>query len=907
MNTGKVRIFYPADPAGVVPGGIDTFIRGIIKWAPTELEFSLVGMSTDVRARPVGRWTRCKVGQREFDFFPVVSVSNAGGRGLFPLSLRFTAGAQRFRSRLLDDFDVFDFHRPEPSLLYLNDPRPKNAFWHQDPKTIEGAGSDNLWRRMPAGYAKLESRAVSQLASAWCVRESGVQTLRERYPALAERVNFLPTWVDAEVFAPASDALRADNRMALAQELGISPQSAWIMFVGRLDTQKNPALLLESFIKVCRRGRDAQLLLVGDGVLKRDLQRQAKAAGMADRVHFLGLLPQSRIATWLQAVDLFALSSAYEGMPMALLEAMGCGTPAVVTDVGEVRRVIKSGSNGMIAGSHDAQAFAQAMGLALDNAAGWRDAAVQAVKAFSPAQVLAPVYRSYLKLAAAAQQVQEAVTAQDLESGQTRTRHPVMGVPIDVLRGSSAVGRMMRWARAFESRTVCFANVHSTVLASRNKSHMLSLRSADLVVPDGAPVAWTLRRLGHPRQDRVDGPGTMWRLCAAAREHGVRIGLFGATQETLDALQATMSRRFPGLQISYAYAPPFRELSEAEDEQVCADIQAAGVGLLYVGLGCPKQERWLAQHRGRIPAVMLGLGAAFDFHAGKVSRAPRWMRSYGLEWLHRLSAEPGRLWWRYLSSNTAFLWATLRSGALLGGAGRSAERAARAEPAPAATVVPSIFVETRLAPEGDTGGPMSSPLQQRAIADLVARIDAQAPGRRSRIIGFVSSKSGEGTSTVARAFAQSNAEAMGRNVLLLSTAAPAGSRPSVIDAVRDGERMGDAFDKQSYGYTEAALGVRADGKRSASWNLVASSELWRALRESFELVVVDIESAESSDAALKISPLCDGVVVVVEAARTRAPVVSQLLQNLDAVRARVLGTVLNKRRFHLPARLYRWL
>jgi exopolysaccharide biosynthesis WecB/TagA/CpsF family protein len=907
MSTGKVRIFYPADPAGVVPGGIDTFIRGIIKWAPPELEFSLVGMSTDTKARPVGRWTRCKIGQREFDFFPVVAVSNAGGRGLLPLSLRFTVGAKRFNAKLCDDFDVFDFHRPEPSLLYLSDPRPKNAYWHQDPQTIAGVGSDNLWRRLPAGYARLEARAVSQFASAWCVRESGVKTLRERYPALGDQINFLPTWVDAEVFSPAPAQARASTRIALAQELGISLHSSWIIFVGRLDTQKNPALLLQSFIKVCRRGRDAVLLLVGDGVLKRDLQRQAKAAGVADRVHFLGLMPQPRIAKWLQAADLFALSSAYEGMPMALLEAMGCGTPAVVTDVGEVRRVVNSGNNGMVAGSHDAQAFAQAMGLALDNAAGWRDAAVQAVRTFSPAQVLAPVYCNYLKLVAEAQRLQQTVLAQDQQAGHSRTRQEVMGVPIDVLRGSSAIGRIMRWARAFESRTVCFANVHSTVLASRDKSHMLSLRSADLVVPDGAPVAWTLRRLGHAQQDRVDGPGTMWRLCAAAREHGVRIGLLGATPETLEALQATMSKRFPGVQIAYAYSPPFRQLSEAEGERICADVQAARVGLLYVGLGCPKQERWLAQHRDRIPAVMLGLGAAFDFHAGMVTRAPRWMRRYGLEWLHRLSAEPGRLWWRYLSSNSAFLWATLHNGALLGGTRRTAARAAKVQLAPPATVVSSVFVETRLTPEGDTGGPMSSPMQQRAIADLVARIDAQAPGRRSRIIGFLASKKGEGTSTVARAFAQSNAEAMGRNVLLLSTGVPSSDRPSVIDAVRDGQRIGDAFDKKSYSYTEASLGVRTDGKPSASWNLVASSELWRALRESFELVVVDIESAESSDAALKVAPLCDGVVVVVEAAKTRAPVVGQLLQNLNLVRARVLGTVLNKRRFHLPARLYRWL
>ena len=202
---------------------------------------------------------------------------------------------------------------------------------------------------------------------------------------------------------------------------------------------------------------------------------------------------------------------------------------------------------------------------------------------------------------------------------------------------------------------------------------------------------------------------------------------------------------------------------------------------------------------------------------------------------------------------------------------------------------------------------MSAPAQQRSIADLVARIDAELPARGSRIIGFLASHRGEGTSTLAQAFARSHAEAMGRSVLLLSTALPVGGRPSVIDAVRDGQRLHTAMDKVGMGLTEAALGIGNDGRRNAAWSLVASAELWRALRESFELIVVDIKSADASEAAFKVSPLCDGVVVVLEAARTRAPVVTQLLHNLQSVHARVLGTVLNKRRFHLPSKLYRWL
>ena len=402
MKPGRVRIFYPADPSGVVAGGIDTFIRGIVKWAPPALEFSLVGMTTDPAARPVGRWSTCHAGTKPYSFYPVVVAAAPGTRGRLPLSMRYAFGAWRHGRAVRSGFDVFDFHRPEPSLLYLADQRPKNAYFHQDPKTISTTASDNLWRRLPAGYERIEARAVEALSSAWCVRESGVQTLRSRYPALGERIRFLPTWVDAEVFHPAPPPGREALREALGPDLGADPKCRWIVFVGRLDTQKNPSLLLEAFARIRRGGADATLLLVGDGVLRKDLQRQAQDAGIADRVRLLGLQPQARIARLLQAADLFALSSAYEGMPMALLEALGCGTPAISTDVGEVQRVVQTGVNGVVVGSHAAEDFAAGLNLALQSAAGWRQAALQAVASYQPAQVLAPVYARYAELAAAA-------------------------------------------------------------------------------------------------------------------------------------------------------------------------------------------------------------------------------------------------------------------------------------------------------------------------------------------------------------------------------------------------------------------------------------------------------------------------------------------------------------------------
>lgn len=651
MSMVHVRIFYPADPVGVVPGGIDTFIRGIIKSAPPDVVISLVGMSTDPVRRPPGVWTTCHVGHRAFAFFPVVVVDDAGQRGRVPLSVRFMAGVWRHGEALQDGFDVFDFHRIEPLFQYESDPRPKNVFFHQDPGYLRLQASDNLWRRMPAVYEKLEARAMRSVASAWCVRESGVKVLCERYPTLSRQTRFVPTWVDTDVFSPVSDAARLSLRAQLADRLGLDLSASWVISVGRLDTQKNPQRLLQAVTQLHAQGRPLHWLVVGDGVLQSELSQAVVQRGLSRQVRFMGLLPPTEIAQWLCAADVFALSSAYEGMPMALLEALGCGLPAVVTDVGEVRRVVLPGRNGAIASDQSDEAFTQALREGLDHAAQWRGApACDAVAEFQPDRVLAPVYDNYRTLALAAQS----------ESGlldplRPLPHHHVIGVRVHSLTRQEAMARMLDWAQRRESRSVCFCNAHSAVLASSDPEHQRALAEADLVAPDGAPIAWTMSlKRGRPQQ-RVDGPGTMLQLCQLAAEQGVRIGLLGSTPEVLKLLVARLQGDHPALQVAYVCSPPFRALSPAEEQALCDDIAAAGVGLLFVGLGCPKQETWMRRHRGRVPAVMLGVGAAFDFHAGTMPRAPSLMRGMGLEWLHRLASEPRRLWWRYLSYNTVFV------------------------------------------------------------------------------------------------------------------------------------------------------------------------------------------------------------------------------------------------------------
>lgn len=214
--------------------------------------------------------------------------------------------------------------------------------------------------------------------------------------------------------------------------------------------------------------------------------------------------------------------------------------------------------------------------------------------------------------------------------------------------------RLLTWAQARESRYVAICNVHVVVSASRDAVYREVINGSDMATPDGAPVAWMLRRLGFAGQSRISGPDLMWALCERAAQENLPIYCYGSTDATLGLLEARLRAAFPDLHTTME-SPPFRALTAEEDAATVERINASGAGIVFVGLGCPKQERWMAEHRGRINAVMIGVGAAFDFHAGTVRRAPAWMRDNGLEWLHRLASEPGRLWKRYLVTNTLFI------------------------------------------------------------------------------------------------------------------------------------------------------------------------------------------------------------------------------------------------------------
>jgi N-acetylglucosaminyldiphosphoundecaprenol N-acetyl-beta-D-mannosaminyltransferase len=233
----------------------------------------------------------------------------------------------------------------------------------------------------------------------------------------------------------------------------------------------------------------------------------------------------------------------------------------------------------------------------------------------------------------------------------------ILGTPITITDHGRAAARILGWVRARESRYVCVRDVHGIMLAQRDSGLMAIHQAADMILPDGMPLVHVARWRGHQSIRRVSGPDFVETLADLGRAEGVRHYFYGGRPGIAGKMAAALAARYPGLIVAGASAPPFGEVSEDIRLTEMVTIMATAPDIVWVGLGTPKQERWMRRHRGELAGVtLIGVGAAFDFHAGAVKRAPLWMQRATLEWLHRLLSEPRRLWRRYLVLAPQFVW-----------------------------------------------------------------------------------------------------------------------------------------------------------------------------------------------------------------------------------------------------------
>ena len=243
-------------------------------------------------------------------------------------------------------------------------------------------------------------------------------------------------------------------------------------------------------------------------------------------------------------------------------------------------------------------------------------------------------------------------------------------IPSCSILGVNIAAIDMRWLLDFLNENIgelsgdyiCVSNVHTTVTAYEDEEYCKVQNGGILAIPDGGPLSSVGQKRGFKNMQRTTGPTLMEEVFKISASKGYRHYFYGSTDETLEKLYAVLTEKYPGIQIVGMYSPPFRPMTEDEDKSIIERINETKPDFVWVGLGAPRQEKWMAAHQGQINGLMIGVGAGFDYHAGNIQRAPEWMQKNNLEWVYRLLQDPKRLFKRYLYTNTKFIWTAIVRG-----------------------------------------------------------------------------------------------------------------------------------------------------------------------------------------------------------------------------------------------------
>lgn len=392
MRKPVLTIFYQFNPWYSSIGGIQTVIRSFVKYSPPEFEVRLVGTENDP-SQPVGVWRDSELAGKAIRFMPLFRLRNDNVRSLVPTSVKYTAS---LLGRCLAS-DFMHFHRLEPTLATINWAGEKTLFIHNDiQKQVATAGKKDaiLWQRFPAAYFAIEHLLINQFDQILSCNTESLQHYRQRYPKIAERVSYIKNTVDNEIFYPLTWDEREQGRRGLAQRMGLAEDTRFVLFAGRLHAQKDPLLLLYAFAAL--NDPKAHLLIVGDGNLREDLQSKIYMFGLSKQVTLLGSKTQAELAQLLRVANVFVLTSAYEGLPVAVLEALACGTPIVTTRCGETPNLL-SAKSGVVCQERTREAVAAALSRVLQLKSDYPiEACVQAAEPYSARSVVGAVYSDML-------------------------------------------------------------------------------------------------------------------------------------------------------------------------------------------------------------------------------------------------------------------------------------------------------------------------------------------------------------------------------------------------------------------------------------------------------------------------------------------------------------------------------
>lgn len=540
----------------------------------------------------------------------------------------------------------------------------------------------------PAGILYRDGRACEECigkATSWpgiahsCYRESRSQT--SILAAMRLFHSELGTWKEAVNAYVAPSRFARDKliqgglpaKKILVKPHFVSPDpgcravnDGYAAFAGRLSEEKGLRTLLKAWALARAR---IPLRIIGDGPLRRELKAERERLRLAN-VQFAGELSHPETIEAIQrARFLVAPSECYETFSMTAAEAAACGVPVIASRHGALAEIVSDRQTGLLFTPSNEQDLAATIDWALDHPAQLAEmgrAARAKYEAEFTAEHNLPQLLSIYEHASA----RTALSASNLHEARNNSmrlggRRPhaesesfsVLGVRVNATQIPEVISRMEQWiTKHGPCRTIAVTGMHGVMEAQHDADFREVLASADAVVPDGMPLVWLGRLRGFRLRRRVYGPELLQAFCENTAVKGYRHFLYGGIPGQADQLAEILRTKYPGLQIAGTYSPPFRALSAEEDSQITAAINEAEPDVVWVGLGTPKQEKWMHEHRARLRVpILVGVGAAFDIHAGTKAQAPLWMREHGFEWLYRLLQEPGRLWKRYLVYGSEFV------------------------------------------------------------------------------------------------------------------------------------------------------------------------------------------------------------------------------------------------------------
>lgn len=393
MHQPSLTIFYQFNPWNPSIGGIQTCIRYVIKHAPKEFQIRLVGTTSPESDFTIEKWHDVELYDRAFQFMPLLRLKNDNIRGVVPTTVKYTQAliGRNFAS------DFLQFHRIEPTLIANRWAGTKIFYIHNDiDQAIKGSNKEGgiLWRRMPWAYYAIERHSVKKFDRILSCNTKSAHTFRDRYPKIANRIDYLPNTVDSDLFYPLSPESRQAGRKRLANELGLAEETQFILFAGRIHPQKQPRLLIRSFAAL--KNSKAHLLIVGQGELEEEVQAEITRFDLSERVTLMKPLQQAKLAELYQVSSIFVLTSAYEGLCRGSIEALACGTPVVTTRAGETPNFLTPDS-GIVCDEQTPAAIANAWRQVLQHPSRYpSEACVQVVKPYDAHHVISTVYGELL-------------------------------------------------------------------------------------------------------------------------------------------------------------------------------------------------------------------------------------------------------------------------------------------------------------------------------------------------------------------------------------------------------------------------------------------------------------------------------------------------------------------------------